>query len=137
MKKAILLLRISYWWGIIADALSAILMLFPNLFLRFMNINLAPEPGFGYGLRYNVTLMVGWTILLFWADRKPMERKDILLLTLPVVAGYGIFEIYSLLAGFTVLVQQMPLLIMQVALSAMFLFSYLYARRLEIEQQRQ
>jgi hypothetical protein len=133
MKNAILLLRICYWWGILADAVSAILMLFPNLFLRFMKINLTVGRGFSYGLRYNVTLMVGWTILLYWADRKPLERKDILLLTLPVVAGYCIFEIYSLLAGFTVLAQQLPLFIMQVAMSAMFIFSYVHAKRFEIE----
>ena len=41
--------------------------------------------GLGYGLINGAPLMIGWTILLLWADRKPMERKDTLLLTLPVV----------------------------------------------------
>ena len=28
------------------------------------------------------SLMIGWTILLFWADRKPIERRTILLITI-------------------------------------------------------
>lgn len=129
MKNTILFLRISYWWGIIADALSAVLMLFPALFIRAMNLDLAPEQGFRVGLLYGAPLMIGWTILLIWADRKPVERKSILPLTLPVVAGYILFEIYTLLAGLTSLVGVMPLLILQLAMSAMFVFSYRNASR--------
>jgi hypothetical protein len=129
MKNTVLFLRISYWWGIIADALSAVLMLFPTLFIRAMNLDLAPEQGFRVGLLYGAPLMIGWTILLIWADRKPVERKSILPLTLPVVAGYILFEIYTLLAGFTSLVAVMPLFILQLAMSAMFVFSYRNARR--------
>lgn len=129
MKNTVHFLRISYWWGIIADALSTVLMLFPALFIRAMNLDLAPEQGFRVGLLYGAPLMIGWTILLFWADRKPVERKSILPLTLPVVAGYILFEIYTLLAGLTSLVGVMPLLILQLAMSAMFVFSYRNASR--------
>jgi hypothetical protein len=125
MKKKILWLRISYWAGIIVDAGAAILMLFPRLFLRFMNVNVDPSPGFSYGLRYGAPLMIGWTVLLFWADRKPMERKDILPITLfPVVVGYIVFEIYSIVAGLATLGQTIPTLIMQAGLIALFTFSY-------------
>lgn len=129
MKNTVLFLRISYWWGIIADTLSAVLMLFPALFIRAMNLDLAPEQGFRVGLLYGAPLMIGWTILLIWANRKPVERKSILLLTLPVVAGYILFEIYTLLAGLTSLVGVMPLFILQLAMSAMFVFSYRNAGR--------
>ncbi len=129
MKNTVLFLRISYWWGIIADALSAVLMLFPGLFLRAMNLDLAPEQGFRVGLLYGAPLMIGWTILLIWADRTPVERKSIRPLTLPVVAGYILFEIYAFLAGLTGLVGVMPLIILQLAMSAMFVFSYRNARR--------
>ena len=125
MSKKILWLRISYWAGIIVDAGAAILMLFPRLFLRFMNVNVDPSPGFGYGLRYGAPLMIGWTVLLFWADRKPVERKDILPITLfPVVVGYIVFEVYSIVAGLATLGQTIPTLIMQAGLIALFTFSY-------------
>ena len=51
MSKTVLWLRIAYWWGIIVDAIAAILMLFPQLFVRFMNVDLEPDAGFSYGLR--------------------------------------------------------------------------------------
>ncbi len=122
MKGTISLLRIAYWWGIIADAVSAILMLFPNLFLRAMNFNLAPGRSFTFGLSYGVPLMIGWTILLIWADRKPLERKVILLLTLPIIAGYIAIEICALSSGLTSLGSALPLLVMQTALFIFIIF---------------
>lgn len=128
-QKEIRLLRISYWWGIIADAVMAVLMLHPTLFAGFTNIEVELTADFDYGLRYGVPLMVGWTVLLFWADRNPLERKDILPLTLIIVAGYTIFEIYSIGIGYTALGKTIPVLIMQTAMSAMFIFSYMKARK--------
>jgi len=128
MNKAILFLRISFWWGIVADAVMAILMLNPHLFVRFTNVTLQPEAGLRFGLQYGAPLMVGWTILLFWADRKPLERKDILLLTLPVVAGYLAVEIGSIHNGLTRFDQTLSVFILQVSMCAMFIFSYIYAR---------
>jgi hypothetical protein len=123
MKDTILFLRIAYWWGVIADAVSAILMLFPNLFLRVMNFNLAPGRDFAFGLSYGAPLMIGWTILLIWADRKPLERKGILLLTLPIIAGYIAIELYAVSTGITSLGSALPLLVMQTGLFMFIVFS--------------
>ena len=130
MKDTILFLRIAYWWGVIADAVSAILMLFPNLFLRVMNFNLAPGRDFAFGLSYGVPLMIGWTILLIWADRKPLERKGILLLTLPIIAGYIAIELYAVSAGITSLGSALPLLVMQTGLFVFIVFSCQRAKNL-------
>ncbi len=132
MKNAVRWLRVSYWWGIIVDAAAAFMMLFPEQFKTFNNINRELSADFGYGLRYGAPLMIGWTVLLFWADRKPLERKDILPITLVVVAGYIIFEIYSIGAGYTTLGSTIPTLAMQIAMSGMFIFSYLNAKRQEL-----
>ncbi|MGE5775166.1 MAG: hypothetical protein ACM33V_03045 [Chloroflexota bacterium] len=123
MKDTILFLRIAYWWGVTADAVTAILMLFPNLFLRAMSFNLAPGRDFAFGLSYCVPLMIGWTILLIWADRKPLERKGILLLTLPIIAGYIAIELYAVSTGITSLGSALPLLVMQTGLFALIVFS--------------
>jgi hypothetical protein len=124
MNRGIRLLRVCYWWGIIADAVMAVLMLFPGLFVRLMRIDLAPGPSFSYGLRMGAPLMIGWTILLLWADRKPVARRDILLLTLPVILGYVLIESYSLVAGLVSLAATIPLLAMQAGMMSLFAFAY-------------
>ena len=131
MSKTVLWLRIACWWGIIVDAIAAILMLFPQLFVRFMNVDLEPDAGFSYGLRYGAPLMIGWTILLSWADRKPVERKDILLLTIPVIVGYMAIGVYSIVLGFVSFGQAIPTLIMQAGLIALITFACLNVRGAE------
>ncbi len=122
MKGTTFLLRIAYWWGIIADAVSAILMMAPKLFLRMMNFNLALGRDFTFGLSYGAPLMIGWTILLIWANHKPLERKSILLLTLPVIAGYIAIEIHAISSGLTSLGSALPLLAMQTGLFTFITF---------------
>lgn len=128
MKNKVTLLRICYWWGIIADAVMAVLMLFPELYVRFMRVELVPDVGFRFGLANGAPLMIGWTILLLWADRRPVERRDVLLLTLPVVVGYVFVEAYSVLAGLAPLGQALSLFAMQAGMISLFTFSYLNAR---------
>ena len=46
-------------------------------------------------------LMFGWTALLLWADRAPVERRDVLLLTVfPVVVGLAVNEAAAVATGF-------------------------------------
>ncbi len=66
-------------------------MLFPALYPRLIQANLEMDAGLRYGLRFGVSLMVGWTVLLFWVDRKPVARKGVLLITFyPVVVSKSI-----------------------------------------------
>ena len=123
MNNRLVLLRIAYGWGIIADAATAVLMLFPNLFVRVMNIRLVSDTNLSFGLLYGAPLMIGWTVLLMWANQKPVERKAILLLTLPVVAGYVLIEIYTIVMGWATTLQMLPMFISQVGMSALFVIS--------------
>lgn len=129
MDKNKRLLRICYWWGIVADAVMAVLMLSPELFVRVMRVDLAPDAGFAYGLRLGAPLMIGWTILLFWADRAPVARRDILPLTLPVVAGYILIEVSSVATGRAPLAAAVPLLVMQIGLISLFAYTYVLTAR--------
>jgi hypothetical protein len=123
MNNRLILLRIAYGWGIIADAATAVLMLFPSLFVRVMNIRLVSDTNLSFGLLYGAPLMIGWTILFVWANQKPVERKAILLLTLPVVAGYVLIEIYAIGMGWATTLQMLPMFISQVGMSALFIIS--------------
>jgi len=102
MNKKILWLRISYWMGALVDAFAALQLIFPNLFA--MSYKLA---AFSPGLDWHdasgrgASLMVGWSCLLLWADRKPMERKGVLLITIfPVLLGLAISGLFAVQSHF-------------------------------------
>ena len=130
MNNRILWLRISYWVGAVVDAVAAVLMLFPQRFVSFMGIDLTPDQGFIFGLRYGAPLMIGWTLLLIWADSKPLARKGILLITtVPVVLGYIVIEIAAVSSGLVPLGRIAPNLVLQAVLIGLFTYSYLNASR--------
>ena len=71
------------------------------------------------------SLMLGWTALLLWADRKPLARKGVLLLTVfPVIAGLAANEAHAVANGFLPLSAVLPIWALQAALSTLFLVSY-------------
>ena len=93
------------------------------------------EPGadYRYAMGMGASLMVGWTALLLWADRRPMERKGVLPLTvLPVIAGLAANQARGVLAGFLPLAAVLPVWALQLGLCALFLSSYRRARRAEV-----
>lgn len=134
MKSKILWLRIACWAGIIIDAIGAVMMIFPQLYARFSSVNFESDAGFFYAQRNHAALMIGWTILLIWADRKPLERKDVVLITLLVIIGYTAFLIYTIAAGFTSLQSSIDELIREALMIALFAYSYFNARGAEIER---
>ena len=82
-NKAIKLLRVSYWVGAIFDALVIIPMLLPQVASVAFGIpNFNPGNDYKYAMGIAASLMLGWVCLLLWADRKPVERKGVLLLTI-------------------------------------------------------
>jgi len=128
MKK---LLIISYWIGIVADAAATALLFSPAL----ANLVLQPQPfeisaAYLYVSRIAGALMLGWTVLLFWAQLKPIERADILLITL--------FPVVTLLAVAAVLVARtnqisisnlLPMFALYFIVYCTFIPSYVWAKR--------
>ena len=131
MNTAITLLRISYWTGAVADGFFAIALTYPKLWglalgIKPFNPDLQHRMDMGIG----ASLMLSWTILLLWADRKPMERKDVLLLTVfPALTCLAITGVAAVISGANSLRNMLPVFIMQAALALLFLTSYLLARR--------
>lgn len=97
MDTAKTMLRISFLVGAITDGLAFITMAFPKIGSALFGADskkLGAEYRFAMGI--GASLMAGWTGLLFWGAIKPIERRDILLLTLvPVVAGIIAATIYG------------------------------------------
>jgi hypothetical protein len=120
MKSKIMWLRTSYWVGAVADGIGAYRMLFPKI---------AYGIEYRYALGLGASLMLGWTFLLIWADKKPLERKGVLLLTaFPVILGILMTEIYAVFSGLISLERVLPSGSFLVGLIAMFSFSYFNAR---------
>jgi hypothetical protein len=73
--------------------------------------------------------------LLFWADRQPVARKDILLITatFPVI-GYYVFRIYSVAAGFVSFGRLVPTSVMQTTLLVLLINGYRNAQAISLLQ---
>jgi len=100
-KKKLFLIKLAYWLGIGADALWAVGLLFPQVFGI-----LTGTPDFNPDLQVKLimgvggSLMTGWTLLLIWAVREPIERRVVILLTaFPVVFGLFIVALIGFLEG--------------------------------------
>jgi hypothetical protein len=128
-NNPIIWLRICYWAGAVLDLLAGLTMLFPALFtINNQLSSFYPTPDYRYAMGMGAPLMLAWTVLLLWADRKPLERKGILPITLLVVFGEVINEIVAARTGYISLGALVPTWIVQAFLTVLFLFSTWNAR---------
>jgi hypothetical protein len=123
-------LRISYWVGAVADAVAAVVMLSQAMLAhRSPLTTYVPEVPYRYAMGLAGSLMLGWTLLLIWADRRPLERRGALLITNIVIVGLLATDISAVRAGFVSLASMAPLLVLQVLLLILFSASYVRAGR--------
>lgn len=90
MKSKITWLRISYWTAAIADFGIAVSVLIPE------RVGLTE---FVYPMGLISVVAISWGILLLIADRKPMERRWILIPTMIVIALLSGVRIYATISG--------------------------------------
>ena len=96
-------LRAICWVGVAADALWVVALVCPSLYGLLtgqpqLPIDLSLRLAMGIG----ASLMAGWTMLLAWTARNPVERKAVLLLTaFPVIFGLIIVASTGLMNGNT------------------------------------
>ena len=102
-QKKMFLIKAPYGLGIGADALWAVGLFFPRFFCI-----LTGRPDFDPDLQVRLimgvsgSLMTGWTFLLLWAVRKPIERRVVSLLTaFPVIFGLFIVALIGVQEGNT------------------------------------
>jgi len=130
LKNSTTWLRISYWVGAIADGIVAAVMLAQTILARPSPLtHYLPELPYRYAMGLAGSLMLGWTILLLWADRKPVERRDVLMITNVVILGLIGSNLYAVSAGFMSHAAAGPVLVFQVLLIALFTSSYLASVR--------
>jgi hypothetical protein len=138
MKKEILWVRAFYWLGAILDARVGII-LFIRRYLELPGFvqhsgSRAELPSALYGVGQAWALMWGWTCLLIWADRKPIERRGVILLTLfPVILFLLINSIDIVLRGFVSVVTQSINMGIALVLIVSGIYCYIKAGRIEKE----
>jgi hypothetical protein len=99
--------RLPYLIGVLVDSIAAVALLTPAgspiRTLAYPGVD-PSEVAFADGSRTAFALMLGWTVLLAWGARQPIERRIVLLFTaFPVVVGLMATEILPTLALQTVL----------------------------------
>jgi Ca2+/Na+ antiporter len=118
MAKSVLLLRLSYWIAAMADFVIAILAWMPDR----MGVTEIVYPA---GLASVVAF--SWGVMLLIADRKPIERKWILIPTILVVMLIAVIRTKFSLDG--VIEFSLILLLFAVALLVLMTYSYYYATK--------
>jgi hypothetical protein len=126
-----MLLRISYWVGAIVDGFMVIPMLSPRVGGALFGIeDFDPGDEYRYAMMIGASLMLGWTVLLIWADREPLERKGILLITVfPVIIGLALAGAFAAKVGMIGVERVTPIWILQAILIVLFSYSYYSATR--------
>ena len=84
------LIRASYWVAAIADFIIAISVMIPE------RMGVA---GFVYPMGLMSAVAISWGVLLILADRKPIERKWVLVPTMLVVFLLGVAGVYAAIIG--------------------------------------
>ena len=116
MKKSILLLRLSYWIAAIADFIIAILAWVPE---RMGVAEIA------YPMGLVSVIAFSWAVMLLIADRRPIERKWILIPTILVVTLITIVRTKFSLDG--TIEFSLVLLLFAIALIILMTYSYYFA----------
>ena len=131
MERDIIFLRLSYWVGAIVDAIVGIAMIFPSVFAAIEGFSsFAPGSDYTFAMGIGASLMFGWTVLLIWGDRKPVERKGILLITVfPVITGIYANRLNGIVNGFVTLEGSLISLILPVILTILLIGSFIYSER--------
>lgn len=120
------LLRACYWFGAIFDGVLVVPMLVPSVAGSMFGIEgFNPGADYRYAMMIGASLMLGWAILLLWADRKPVERRAVLLLTVcPVVVGLTAAGAYAVAAGVITAGHMVPTWVIQAVILTTFTCAY-------------
>lgn len=120
MSRPILFLRLSYWTAAISDFSIAILVWIPER----MGVTETVYPmGFASAVAFS------WGVLLIMADRKPLERRWILIPTILIVALITVARTSFSLDG--TIEFSIALLLFPIALIFLMAYSYYCANKID------
>ena len=134
MNNQIRWLKIAFLAGIITDALALVPILYPPM-AKFMWGFDKFSDNYFFAMGYSASLMAGWTLVLIWAYKRPLERRFITFLTILVIIGLIATEIFAVANGSIDINKMIPTWILQIVLLGLFSFSYIITHKISKERQ--
>lgn len=129
MKNSTTWLRLSYWVGAITDGLVAVAMFSQMLCGHASPLtHKVPDAPYRYAIGLAGSLMLGWTLLLVWADRRPQDRRGVLPLTCIVVIALAGTVLFAISSGHMPIGPGILVLTLQGFLIILFSWSYTAAK---------
>jgi hypothetical protein len=113
------LLRAAFLAGAVTDLAALGPMLSPRLAALLWGFH-DGSGTYRFAMGYGASLMLGWTALLLWAWRRPLERRAVAALTVLVIYGLVATEIAAVRAGTLPAWRMAPTWCLQAALVALF-----------------
>lgn len=111
LETVTLLARIAFLVGAVTDGLAVVPMVSRRIGARLFGGD--PSRGgaeYRFAMGIGASLMAGWTVLLLWGAANPMERRDLLLLTVfPVIAGIACATVLAVRRGVVLASRVIPL----------------------------
>jgi hypothetical protein len=135
MKNMARFIGACYYAGAAADALAVLPLCFPEIARAMFGLREAGTGGdYLYASRVAASLMLGWTFLLLWASRRPVERRGVLLLTLlPVLAGLIASSVLAVGSGFVAAGRMLPLWVFYASIVPLYVAAYVIAGKIRGE----
>jgi hypothetical protein len=124
VTKTLIYIRIVYWIGIVIDALEAV----SGVVSQYRDLVLGVEPTRGFGI------MTAWTIILIWADRKPIDRRIVLLLTLIPIGATSLKTWIMACSGISSFQEQWVGFVGGPVLFLLYTVAYVVAARVDREE---
>jgi hypothetical protein len=119
-------LRIAFLVGAVTDAAALVPMLFPPVAKLLWGFD-DPSGAYRFAMGYGASLMLGWTGLLLWAYRRPLERRFVAALTVLVIYGLVATEVAAVAGGHLALSRILPTWVLQGALLLLFASGFHHA----------
>jgi uncharacterized membrane protein len=119
------LLRTAFLAGALTDALAVVPMLSPSLARLLWGFE-DTGSAYRFAMGYAASLMVGWTVLLLWAHRRPTERSFVAALTVVVIYGLAATEVAAVVSRHIDAWRMVPTWIIQAGLLGLLASAYHY-----------
>jgi hypothetical protein len=113
------------------DAITIIPMVFPTIAIPLWGLTVITAE-YIFAMWFGAALMLGWTLLLFWALLKPLERRFVAPLTIIVLIGLITANYGGWYIGAVGVFQFLSTLAIQTAILVVFLLGYLVTHNLPI-----